>query len=310
MSRDRLTQKRAGEENDVYTMNGARPEEAKRGGNGSGDAFQREYQQGDTNSWKETPISTQETSQIAKEDEKRNDMNIGDIRLAYQELIRNNRAASEKCAKCMLASERALPGADEETLIANASDLMFLPEPALDAFLGRQASLAASMKAAAEEVEVEEEEKKEAATETPAEEEVVEEKEAAEEAAEEAPEEKEAAVDRIAALEDKISQLHNIVLSMAAGKKETPAEEAEEESEAEETPAEEDGDMEIDFSDEKEASSKTASSAMDSLDSVFQLVEPKASFSSSMVKKASAGSADDDLSALWGSTPDVSAHFC
>jgi len=301
MERTRLTDKKAGEVNDVYTMNGARPDEAKRGGNGSGETFQKEYQTGDTSSWKEDPISTQETAKLNTEDAKRNEMNLGEIRMAFAQAIKQSSQMREHAAKCMIASERMLPGASQEALIANSSDLMFLPDSAIDGVLSRQASLALSVTSAADEPEAPEAPKAAGEGEPDGDE--------APKApeTEEAPEAKEAE-DKMAALEDKLAKLTDVVMAMAqAATEPAPAPEPD----GDEPAPEPEPEIEMGKENIVEASAKTASShGDDALESIFSAVEPAAaSLTSSMVKKASAGSSDDILDSLWGSTPNVSAVF-
>jgi hypothetical protein len=158
--RQRLTTKKAGEAEDAYTLNGARPAEDKRGGNGSGEAFNKAYAIGDSNTFGETPVSTADTAKLNKEDQKRNDMNVGDLRLAFAKEIQGSQGLHKHASKALTASECMLPGAAEEVLAANAADLMFLPDTCLDSVLARQASLAQSIDESAKPEDKKPEEKK------------------------------------------------------------------------------------------------------------------------------------------------------
>lgn len=305
MSRQRLTKEAATD--DVYTMNGARPAEEQRGGNGSGDKFFKEYDNENGTAYGETPITTEETKKLHEEDMKRDDMNIGEMREAMSKAIKNAKDLDDRASRCIIASERMLPGASGEVIEANALDLMLLPDPSINAILERQASLAASVVAAAEEEE--EEEVKEAGEEAgeEAEEEAKEAgEEAGEDAGEEVPaEEKTAEEDKFAAIEkmvnDKFEKLAEMI--MAGKGEEAPVEDEELPAEDEETPVE---DEELP-AEEKEASSKVASSN-DGLDSIFEASQVKTSVSAGMVRKASEKSSNV-LEGLWGTTPDVSSVF-
>jgi hypothetical protein len=311
--RERLTTKKAGEiVNDPYTMNGARPEESARGGNGSGDTFQKTYDKGGPAEFGETPIGEAETKALNTKDIKdRNDMNIGEIRLAFANAIKNSQNVREHAAKCVTASECMLPGANDEVVAANAADLMFLPDFAIDGLLARQSSLAlAAVEGAGEDdkpvVPPALEEKK--ADGIP--EQFKKEEDKAPAAEGDKPEVKDASEDKIAALEKQVQELMAAIGNMqqapvaAAPVAPAPAPEI----------APEGGEMEISFGDEDPAAApapaaKTASSHGDTLESIFNAYEAPASMPSSMVRQASARSEEDELSAVWGSTPNVSSVF-
>lgn len=314
MSRQRLTTKVAGE--DVYTMNGARPEEDKRGGNGSGEAFNKAYNIGGPSDFAEDPISKAETAKLNNEDGKRNEMNIGELRLAFANAIKNSQDVREHASKCVTASECMLPGATEEVIAQNAADLMFMPDFAIDGVLSRMANLAEGAIDAAkpEDQKPEEKEAASAAPEgapapfTPA-------------AEDKKPEEKDASAEK-SAMETKLAELQNAVAAlteqlscMKGAGAPAPA------PEAAPAPAGDAGDVKTDLDDaattddlDKELAgvgdtAKTASVKGDALESIFAAYDPAPAMSSAMVRKASSNSADDELAAMWGSTPDVSSVF-
>ena len=340
--RTRLTGKKAGEQ-----MSG--PLDATQENN-TGDAFAKKYDIGGPSEFGEDPISTQETKALHDKDVKeRNDMNIGELRLAFANEIRSSKNVREHAAKCVTASECMLPGANEEVITANATDLMFLPDFALDGILSRQAALAEDVlqsakeegeeKKAGDEKAEEGDEKKAGEAEEKAEE--GEEKKAgeAEEKADEG-DEKKAGEEKAEEGDEKLAALEATVASLKAeleALKQKPADEApamenepamdmgddaDEGMEGEEAPAVEgdEGEMEITFGEEDgageeegeegEGTAKTASS-QDLLASIFQAYEPAPSqMSAGMVRKASAArSEEDELAAVWGTTPDVSHVF-
>lgn len=321
MSRQRLTTKVAGE--DVYTMNGARPEEDKRGGNGSGEAFNKAYNIGGPSDFAEDPISKAETAKLNTEDGKRNEMNIGELRLAFANAIKNSQDVREHASKCVTASECMLPGATEEVIAQNAADLMFMPDFAIDGVLSRMANLAEGAIDAAkpEDQKPEEKEAASAATEgalapfaPAAEDKKPEDKK---------PEEKDASAEK-SAMETKLAELQNAVaalteqLSCMKGAGDPAPATA---PEAAPAPAGDAGDVKTDLDDaattddlDKELAgvgdtAKTASVKGDALESIFAAYDPAPAMSSAMVRKASSNSADDELAAMWGSTPDVSSVF-
>ena len=301
MSRERLTEVTAGEiDNDVY-----KNESRSEGDINKGD----KYKNGDPSSWAEDP----DKKNYAKADEKRNEMNVGDVREANEQHIKNARDLERKAVKCIVASQRMLPGMDEKSVEANALDLMHMPASSLDALLDRQAKLAESIQAAAEEVTAGElpealqkaiDEKKEKAEKKAGDDSEEKSEEEAKEAGDDKAEEEEVkeASEKVAA-DEKLAALVTAAVEAALAKKaadEAPAEE--EEKEAGEEPAEEEKTEEV-----KEASDENL------LDSIFSSVkasDSKAGASSltGLVAK-SASSKENDISGLWQSAPDVSSTF-
>lgn len=322
MSRQRLTTKVAGE--DVYTMNGARPEEDKRGGNGSGEAFNKAYNIGGPSDFAEDPISKAETAKLNTEDGKRNEMNIGELRLAFANAIKNSQDVREHASKCVTASECMLPGATEEVIAQNAADLMFMPDFAIDGVLSRMANLAEGAIDAAkpedQKLEDQKPEEKEAASAAP---EGVPAPFAPPAAEDKKPEEKDASAEK-SAMETKLAELQNAVAALTeqlSGMKGAGASAPDAASiPAPAGDAGDAGEVKTDLDDattddlDKELTgvgdtAKTASVKGDALESIFAAYDPAPAMSSAMVRKASSHSADDELAAMWGSTPDVSSVF-
>jgi hypothetical protein len=341
---------------DVYSMNDARPVESKRDGNGSGDTFFKsvEIPAGEDH-YGEKPISEEATRALNEGDVKGRDKdtNIPDlrsenhIRTAFQQSIKNARELDDRAAKCLIASERMLPGAATRTVEANAMDLMFLPTASIDSILTRQAALANDIVKAAEEVDpnldpnldpnkakeaglppwlegkvpsVDKDKKKEIeASALPGAENKCEPgKEMGTEACKEEKMETEASK---TTLEEKVDKLAAAVEKMAGMFGQDPSKKPDADKTPGVTPALE---AEANQNDPHAVDTgadpalrgnlpgKTASSHdSDVLDSIFSAVETGkksgASNLSGMVRKASDSS--DDLSALWGSTPDVSSVF-
>lgn len=265
--------KGTGIDNDTAAMNN--PEHEKN------DPSLTEYQKGDPSAWAEDP----NMKNPAKDDQKREETGHAPLidKHAAAEAVASVRKLEEKAVRAIIASQRILPGADDDMIERQASLLMHLPDFALNGTLKNQEDLAKSVEAAAEETEGEEKEEKEAAKEEEKEvvkEEMKEEKEAAKEEKpeEEMKEEKEAA------------------------KKKDSGDEEEEEEKKEEAEEEE-------VKEEKEA----ATDDIDLLQSIFTDVtasESKkgASSLSGMVKKE-ASESKDSLAGIWGAPPDVSRHF-
>lgn len=331
-ARVRLTTKTA-TEGDAYNLNDARPKEESRGGNGSGETFQKEYAIGDAKSFGEEPISTAETKKLHDKDvNDRNEVGMGNIRMAFQQSIKNARELDDRAAKCLTAAERILPGAKAASIEAQAMDLMFLPSAAIDSLLSRQASLAQDIVATAETVAGTLPPALQAAIDAKKEEKKAGDDEAAEgdkapkgddEAAEgEKPvitpekEEKEDVVTAMKAQMDAmaatIKGLQDQIGATASVGQNAPF--ASNATDPTAAPAVDPTAAPAPAPMAAQASTKTASSHDDAdvLDSIFAAVEPAgkrgASQLSGMVRKASEVS-EADLSSIWGSTPDVSSVF-
>jgi len=74
-----------------------------------------------------------------------------------REAVVNAKQLEDKALKCITIAQRMLPGADENFVEDQATDLMFLPERAIMATLQRQTELAAKIAAEAEKDEKKEE---------------------------------------------------------------------------------------------------------------------------------------------------------
>ena len=203
MSRTRLTDKTASEAvNDVY-LNESRTEGNKN----------VPMSNGTPDGWNETPVGTAETARLHTDDMNRDESNIVAIKKAAD--------LESRAVKCLVASQRMLPGADRNTLEANALDLMHLPTASIDGMLFRQEGLARSIAASANKIaedcatpEIKADEVKEvaAAVEAPV-------APVAEEAAKE---------DQFAKMASQIASLTGLVEKLAAKKKKDEEEDEEE----------------------------------------------------------------------------------
>ena len=228
------------------------------------------YQTGDPSSWAEdphmaTPWKTEGRTETGHP-------------APAREAVMAARKLEDKAIKCITIAQRMLPGASDETLEEQATDLMYLPEKSVLSTLQRQADLAEVIAGDNgnddEEEEKKEEEDKEAseekveAQEEEREEEKKEEKEAQEEEKEEE-EDKEASEEKVEAQEEE------------------KEEEKKEEKEAKKEEMKED-------EEEKKVSSEEAP---DLLDKIFEAGEEKtgAKKLSGLVKQASSGNNLDGI---------------
>ena len=316
MSRTRLTNKNASEiVNDPYTMNDARPAEDKRGGNGSGPAFEKAYSDGSTPAdWNEGQGTPQEAASITTQDEKeRNDMNVANVRLAFAQQVQDVQRDHMHASKCVTAAQCALPGASDEVIAAQAADFMWMPSEAIDGTLSRMASLAADLtKSATDQNAKYQEGKYEGAGEGAGNVGPGADKKAGEETPA-TPEETPvtpAPEDKLASLMDVVGKLATQVEDLTKKVSNPVAAPVTAAAPSAPAPAPEENELEnIQFNDPAPATGKTASVKGDSLESIFQAIDSSASFSmpSGMVRMASQGV--DELDGLWGKTPDISAHF-
>lgn len=140
MERNRLTTKKAGEagvNNDVYTLNGARPT-----GNVNPAA---KYEIGGPDQFNETPLSTADTAKLHDRDVNDRDpnTNITNLREAALHEVRRAAGTEKKAMRCLVAAQRMLPGADESVIEATAADLLVnMPSASIDALLMRQEAFA------------------------------------------------------------------------------------------------------------------------------------------------------------------------
>jgi hypothetical protein len=186
------------------------------------------------------------------------------------------RKMEDKALKCITIAQRMLPGATDDLIELQATDLMYMPERCILATLSRQSELA--QKLAAEEVEEEKEEEKEEAP-----------------ANEEAP-----AKEKVKPEEVKACDTPAAVAAPAAA----PVEDVK----PEEKKAEEVAVAPVKEEEKEEAAAVKTASDSDLLDMLFS-DEPKvgAKKLSGIVKQAS--SHEGDLTNLWDSPPDVSKAF-
>ena len=193
-----------------------------------------------------------------------------------REAVKSARQLEDKALKCITIAQRMLPGASDEMIELQATELMYMPENSVVATLQRQAAFAESLK----EVEAKKSEEEE-------EEEVVDPKK--EKAAKKKSEEEEEEV--------------------VDPKKEKAAKKSEEEEEVDpkkEKAAKKKSEEEEEEEEEKEEEEKEAS--VDLLDSIFANEEKTgAKKLSGIVKQAS--DSNNSLDSLWSAPPDVSKAF-
>jgi hypothetical protein len=148
MARERLTSKTAEDLliNDTAAMNN--PDHAKN------DPKIDEYAKGSPSEWAEDV----DGSDLWKKD-KRNESNVPEMTTKQAaEAVAAAKKLEAKAIKCIVASQRMLPGASDEWIEAQAADLLHLPDICVNATLARQEGLAKLIaKAASESAEESEE---------------------------------------------------------------------------------------------------------------------------------------------------------
>jgi len=336
MSRERLTQrvaedmkskpntqveaKGSGIDNDPYNMNDT--------GHEANDPKYDQYAKGDPSAWAEDP----HMKNPAVDDGKREETGHAPLidRRTASEAVAAAKKLEEKAVKCIVASQRMLPGASEEVIEEQAADFMLLPDTALNSTLERQEKLAKSIVKAAEENAEEAEESKED-IEDP---EITAKKEKLASLQKEAAElqkelEAGSACDKTSEDEEGEAEEEKKEEEKEAG--DMPVEEEKEKEEAEEKKKEEEkeaGDMPAEEEKEKEEAEeekkdkekeateevKLATDNDNLLDQIFQTVtasENKQGATSlkGMVKKEASKSDSNDISKLWKTDPDVSEIF-
>jgi flagellar biosynthesis GTPase FlhF len=216
---------------------------------------------------------------------------------ASRQAVVNARLMEDKALKCITVAQRMLPGASEDTVEDQATDLMFLPEHAILATLQRQSDLATKIAAEMTKDEEKEEEEKDAAKKDKKDEE---EKDAAKK-------DKKEEEEKDAAKKDKKDEEEK-----DAAKKDKKDEEEKDAAKKDKKDEEEVDAAKKDKKEEEEVDSKTKRQAKDLLDVIFDVPEfsqePKigAKTLQGLVKQASS---DDPLSGLWDIAPDVSSVF-
>lgn len=332
---DSKESKGSGINNDPYTMNDT--------GHEANDPKMDEYMRaGDDpyGNWAEKPHD----KNPAVDDSKREETGHAPLvdRRTASEAVASARKLEEKAVKCIVASQRILPGASDDDIEAQAAVLMHLTDEGLNSTLSRQEKLAqsigkvadetaeevqedpevvakreklASLKKEAEELEKElsagdESEEKEAAKKED-EEEACDMKSSADEEDEkkdEKEEDKEASKE-----EDKEASKEEDKEAATDEDKEASKEEDKEASKEEDKEASDDEEGEDEKEEEDEEEGKDASD--DSLlDSIFSSVTASsnkkgATKISGLVKKEASEAGVDNLGQLWGTPPDVSDVF-
>jgi hypothetical protein len=149
--------KGSGIDNDVYDQNDT--------GHEKNDADRGEYAKGDPSAWAEDV----HTKPVNKDDKNREETGHAPLvdKHAAAEAIATVRKLEEKAARCIVAAQRTLPGADRGMIEDQAASYMHMPDVELNATLARQEKLARMIAGAADEAakEVAEEKKEEKAEE-------------------------------------------------------------------------------------------------------------------------------------------------
>lgn len=219
------------------------------------------------------------------------------------------RKLEDKAIKCITIAQRMLPGAADEIIEEQATDLMYLPERSIMATLQRQSVLAEEIVTSGKKMDDDDDDEADKSAkgekEMPEEEE---EKSAAKDEKEMSEEEEE----KSAAKKKDMTEEEEAEKAAAKGEKEMPEEEEEKSAakKKDETQYEEEEKSAAKKKDETEYEEKKKSSG-DLLDHIFAEETPEqkqgAKKLSGIVKQASAGG--DPLANLWEGAPDVSKVF-
>ena len=279
--------KGANVDNDVHDMNNT--------GHEKNDPKVDQYAKGGPSEWAEDVDS----SNLWKKD-KRDDMNVSEMTAKQAaEAVAAAKKLEEKAIKCIVASQRMLPGAMDTIIEAQAADLMHLPENSLNATLARQEELAKSLVKTAAKAE---DDADEGDTEKDDEKKDDEKKDDKKNGKK---------VDFAEMFKKMEAQMTEIKEAMACKEKEA----TEEAVEAAKVDEKEDEKKEVGEEEEVGAAVEKTVEASDSslLDDIFSQVtasEKKgAKTLSGMVKKEASENVNDNLSNLWKSDPDVSTLF-
>jgi len=285
MARQRLSWKKDADTSktaDPYTMNQNRKNPPI-----------EKYRTGDPSSWAEDP-----DMKTPWESEGRTETGHP---APAREAVKAARKLEDRAIKCITIAQRMLPGASDDVIEEQATDLMYLPDNSILSTLQRQASLAETLTAKDCDEDDDEDEKsveakeKEEKVEEDEEEKPVEAKEKKEEKEEKAEEDEEKPVEAKEKKEEKEEKVEEEEEKpVEAKEKKEKKEEEEEEKKPEEVPEE-----------------AVSASETDLLDKIFATEEPAQEKSgakklSGIVKKASSGNLLDNL---WDSPPDVSKVF-
>ena len=221
-----------------------------------------------------------------------------------REAVKAARKLEDRAIKCITIAQRMLPGASDDVIEEQATDLMYMPEQSILSTLQRQASLAETLTASDDEDEKEEEKdekeaaKKEEKAEEKKEEEVpvVAKKDEKEEKAEEKKEEEVPVMAKKEEKEEKAEEKKEEEVPVMAKKDEKEKAEKEEE-----VPV-------MAKKDEKKEKKDDDADLLDKIFAVEEIVPEKtgAKKLSGIVKQASSS---DPLDSLWDAPPDVSKVF-
>ena len=140
--------KGSGIDNDVYEMSDT--------GHEKNDPERGEYAKGDPPAWAEDVYG----KKVNMDDKNREETGHAPLvdKHAAQEAIATVRKLEEKAARCIVAAQRTLPGADRDMIEAQAASFMHMPDSELNATLSRQEKLAKMIAGAADEAAKETEE--------------------------------------------------------------------------------------------------------------------------------------------------------
>lgn len=237
------------------------------------------------------------------------------------------RKLEDKAIKCITVAQRMLPGASDEVIEEQATDLMYMPENAVMSTLTRQASLAESMVSAGDDEDDEDEKEEKAAAKkeedyededkkgkAAGDDEDDDEEEEDKSAGKDMKKEEEEEEDKSAKKEEKMEEEEE---DKSAGKDMKKEEEEEEDKSAkkEEKMEEEEEDKSAGKEEKMEEEEEGSKKEADLLDVLFDTAEASsepetktgAKKLSGMVRKASSGSSD--LTGIWDTPPDVSKVF-
>jgi len=144
--------KGSGVDNDAYDQNDT--------GHEKNDPDRNEYAKGDPSAWAEDV----HTKKVNVDDKNREETGHAPLvdKHAAAEAIATVRKLEEKAARCIVAAQRTLPGADREMIEGQAASFMHLPDSELNATLARQEKLAKMIAGAAEEASKEAKKEEEA----------------------------------------------------------------------------------------------------------------------------------------------------
>jgi hypothetical protein len=319
---DTKESKGSGIDNDVYDMNDT--------GHAKNDPKREQYAKGDPSAWGEDVYG----KPVNKDDQNREETGHAPLvdKHAASEAIATVRALEEKAARCIVASQRCLPGADRSMIEDQAASFMHLPDEELNATLTRQEKLARMIAVAADGAAEDSEDGDDAEDEDKKEEDKKEEDkdEGDEPKSQEAGKKKddEELPDflqkKLASLEAELASFRKAAFASAESSKATEDEDEGKDDDADESKEteskkskkseKETDDEEVTFDDDEEDTEKEASDSS-LLDQIFNTVTASSgkkgarTLSGLVKKEASSASADLDSILMEGAPPSVNHLF-